>query len=91
MVQKATLQLCKSNVVIAECKVLGLISKLITALLWRVIERNKHVLDMNNYYELLLDFLKEQGQCAFDFINADKYPFEEELIVKDKFYDCLCI
>lgn len=25
------------------------------------------------------------------FINADKYPFEEELIVKDKFYDCLCI
>lgn len=90
-VQKATLQLCKSNVVIAECKVLGLISKLITAPLWRVIERNKHVLDMNNYYELLLDFLKEQGQCAFVFINADKYPFEEALIVKDKFYDCLCI
>lgn len=43
------------------------------------------------YYELLVDFLKEQGQCAFDFINADKYPFEEELIVKDKFYDCLRI
>lgn len=59
--------------------------------MWRVIERNKHVLDMDNYYERLLDFLKEQGQCAFDFINADKCPFEEELIVKDKFYDCLCI
>lgn len=39
----------------------------------------------------MLDFLKEKGQCAFDFKNADKYPFEEELIVKDKFYDCLCI
>lgn len=89
--QKATLQLCKSNVVIAECRILGLISELITAPLCRVIERNKHVLNMNNYYDVLLDFLKEQGQCVFYFINADKYPFEEELIVKDKLYDCLCI
>ena len=89
-VQKATLQLCKSNVVIAECKVLGLISKLITAPLWRIIERNNHVLDMNNYYEVLLNFSKEQEQSAIDFINADKFPFEEDLIIKDKFYDCLC-
>ena len=87
-VQKATLQLCKSNVVIAECKVLGLISKLITAPLWRIIERNNHVLDMNNYYEVLLNFFKEQEQSAIDFINADKFPFEEDLIIKDKFYDC---
>ena len=89
-VQKATLQLCRSNVVIAECKVLGLISKLITAPLWRIIERNNHVLDMNNYYEVLLNFFKEQEQSAIDFINADKFPFEEDLIIKDKFYDCLC-
>lgn len=89
--QKATLQLCKSNVVIAECRILGLISELITAPLCRVIKRNKHVLNMNNYYDVLLDFLKEQGQCVFVFINADKYPFEEELILKSKLYDCLCI
>lgn len=45
---------------------------------------------MNNYYEVLLNFFKEQEQSAIDFINADKFPFEEDLIIKDKFYDCLC-
>ena len=51
--QKATLALSLSNVVIAQCKVLGLVSKLITGPLWRLIEQNKHVLDMNAHYETL--------------------------------------
>lgn len=63
-VQKVTLQLCKSSVVLAECKVLGLISKLITGPLWRIIEQNRHVLDMNFYYVSLLNFFKEQSENA---------------------------
>jgi hypothetical protein len=50
-VQKTTLQLYKSKIVMAECKVLGLMPKFVTGPLWWVIEQNKHVIHV---YELLL-------------------------------------
>lgn len=88
--QKATLSLCRSNLVMAECKVLGLISKLITAPLWRLIEKSdRHVLEMNAYYEKLLDFFEENSKDANSFINCEVFQFDEELTHKDKYFDCL--
>jgi hypothetical protein len=87
--QKATLALSLSNVVIAQCKVLGLVSKLITGPLWRLLEQNKHVLDMNAHYETLLNFLDSNSKDANSFINCETFPFDQTLVHKDKFYECL--
>lgn len=90
-VQKATLQLRKSAIVLAECKVLGLISKLVTGPLWRVIENSKHVLEMNNYYELLLNYFEKQSKDSMSFVNSTEFPFDEALIVKDRYYENLVV
>lgn len=42
--QKATLSVCRSNLVMTECKVPGSTSKIITGPLWRLIEKpDRHV------------------------------------------------
>ncbi|CAC5388507.1 unnamed protein product [Mytilus coruscus] len=87
--QKATFALCTSNVVVAECKVLPLMSKIVTGPLWRLIEENNHVLEMNFYYEMLLDFFNANSKDATSFINCETFPFGEHLINKDKYFDCL--
>ena len=84
--QKATLSLSLSSVVIAGCKVLGLISKIITGPLWRLIEQNQHVLNMNAHYEALLEFFDDSSKDASSFINCESYPFSEALVHKDKFF-----
>lgn len=77
--QKATLSLGRSNLVIAECKVLGLISKFITAPLWRLIEKtDRHVFEMNAHYEMLLDFFDENIKDATSFINGKVFPLDED-------------
>lgn len=43
----------------ASCRVLGLNLKLITAPLWRLIEQDSHILDMNMHYLELYTFLSE--------------------------------
>ena len=63
-VQKTTLKLCKQPVILAECKAIGLLSKIVTGPLWRIIEQNNHVLDMNSYYESLLDYFRECSEDA---------------------------
>lgn len=64
----------------------GLISKLITSPLWRLIEKNMHVLDMNSNYHQLLIYLERMSANANDFITGDECPFPSELIEKDKTY-----
>lgn len=61
---------------IAGCRVLGLISKLITAPLWRLIEQDSHILDMNMHYLELYTFLSEQSKDASDFMKGSS-PFPD--------------
>ena len=42
---------------IAACKVLGLVSKLIPAPFWRIVEQNINFLDMNAYFITLTAYL----------------------------------
>lgn len=66
---KLTLQLVKTPYIIACCKVLSLISKLITAPLWRLIENNKHVLDLNENYHALLQYLERMSKDTNAFLK----------------------
>lgn len=59
---------------IAGCRVLGLISKLITTPLWRLIEQD--ILDMNMHYLELYTFLSEQSKDASDFMKGSS-PFPD--------------
>lgn len=61
---------------IAGCRVLGLISKLITVPLWRLIEQDSHILDMNMHYLELYTFLSEQSNDASDFMKGSS-PFPD--------------
>ena len=51
---------------IAGCKSLGLIDKLITGPLWRLLESSVHILDMSHHYQNLLGFFQE---CSIDASN----------------------
>ncbi|CAC5358011.1 unnamed protein product [Mytilus coruscus] len=86
---KLTLQLVKKQYILACCKVLGLISKLITAPLWRLIESNMHVLDMNTNYLSLLTYLDRMSKDSTDFITGEEFPFPRELVEKDKMLEKL--
>lgn len=86
---KLTLQLVKKTYIIACCKVLGLISKLITAPLWRLIESTKHVLHLNENYFALLQYLERMSKDANSFVSGEEYPFSDDLMEKDKIFDNL--
>ena len=55
LLQSVLSDICNSDN-LASAKVLGLISKLITAPLWRIIESKDSVLDMNVHFKNLHDF-----------------------------------
>ena len=63
---------------LAGAKILGLLSKLVSAPLWRFIESPGHILDMNVHYHTLVHFLDtastEEG-VASDFLYGNSTPF----------------
>jgi hypothetical protein len=44
---------------------------------------------MNAHYETLLNFLDSNSKDANSFINCETFPFDQTLVHKDKFYECL--
>ena len=87
--QKAVLWGTKQDLLIACCKVLGLISKLVTAPLWRILESGTHILDMNAHYLKLLEFFEIMSTDASDFVRGNDSPFDDEYINSDDTYTCL--
>ena len=87
--QKIILCLIKKPQLIAVCKVLGLVSKLITAPFWRIVEQNINILNMNAYFDTLTAYLERPSKDASGFINREEYPFEMTSIVKDKVFEAL--
>lgn len=68
---------------------LSLISKLITAPLWSLIENNKHVLDLNENYHALLQYLERMSKDANAFLSGEDYSFPNDIIEKDYILDKL--
>jgi hypothetical protein len=68
---------------------LELISKLISAPLWRLIENNVHVLDLNTNYHALVSYLDKMSKYASVFINGEDYPFADQFIEKDYVFEKL--
>ena len=79
-------------VFIVGCRVLGLLNKLITAPLWRITEKEGHILDMCETYNTLHTFL---GECINDdnklqeFIQGNLSCFPEHDISKDEVFASL--
>ena len=84
---KAVSMDCKEILFLAGCKTLGLISKFLTAQLWRLIEMPGNILDINGQYFTLTSFLDEaaidEGITA-QFMLGEKTPFDSIIDNSDK-------
>ncbi|XP_033730479.1 uncharacterized protein LOC117319875 [Pecten maximus] len=83
---KAVLLDAKETLFLAGAKVLGLVSKFITAPLWRLIEAPGHILDMNMHFETLVDFLEKTSTdtvLAQEFLKGQSTPFNSEVDSSD--------
>lgn len=77
----------KIQFLIAGCKALGRICKLITTLLWNLIERKDiHIMDMNKHYLELTTFLNDASQDLDDFMFGRMLPFGENTYIKGTKY-----
>ena len=85
---------------IAGCKALGLVCKLVTTPLWRLLERKRHIFDMNKKYLEMTTFLKDASTNAEDFMCGQMKPFDDipvkedywfHELIKPSVYDVDCI
>lgn len=81
----------KISFFIAGCKALGLVCKLITTPLWHLIERKDlHIMDMNNFYLQLTNYLKDSVNNIDDFMAGRLLPFGGDTYLKqDKIFESL--
>ena len=79
---------------------LGLVCKLVTTPLWRLLERKRHIFDMNKKYLEMTTFLKDASTNAEDFICGQMKPFDDiqvkedywfHELIKPSVYDVDCI
>ena len=74
----------------AGLKALGLISKLVTGPLWRIVEqKGTHILSLNHYYKDLQTFLINSSHDSSNFMKGEYIPFPSEFVKKDKRYEQL--
>lgn len=72
---------------LAGAKALGLISTFITTPLWRLLEEKGHILDMNEKYKMLVDFLQKavmDAEVASSFTTREQTPFNTVIEEDDK-------
>ena len=87
---KAVLADVKVPEFLAGCKALGLINKIVTGPLWRVIEsKDVSILDMNTHYRRLLDCLNEWSIDASDVVSAEAMLFPDYSPTQDAIFDSL--
>ena len=75
---------------IAGCKALGIISKIVTAPLWRVLEcKDVTILDMNERFRTLLTSLKNWSCDPTSVISGDAFAFDDFPPKEDDIYQSL--
>ena len=69
---------------------MGLIDKLITGPLWRILESDIHILDIPEYYTKLRIFFKETtAQNINSVMIGERIPFTPDLIKRDEIWETL--
>ena len=86
---KAILEDASNELYIAGCRALGLIDKLVTGPLWRILESDIHILDVSSEYTQLLQFFTECSNDASQFLTGEKVPFPGTPINKDEIWAAL--
>jgi len=87
---KAVLADIKVPEFLAGCKALGLINKVVTGPLWRVIEsKDISILDMNTHYRRLLDCVNEWSVDASDVVSGEVTLFPDYPPTQDEIFDSL--
>ena len=88
---KAVLEDASNTNYIAGCKALGIIDKVITRPLWRILESDIHILNIPDYYAKLKTFF---SGCTVQNIDAvakgENTPFGIDLIHTDEIWESLC-
>ena len=75
---------------LAGCKALGIINKVITGPLWRVLEdKDITILDMNGRFQTLLSCLDEWSVDASPVISGNAVVFDDFPPTVDAIYECL--
>lgn len=87
---KAVLEdMCNDNY-IAGCKALGLVDKLITGPLWRILESDVHILDIPEHYRKLKAFLSEcTSQNITAVMRGKNIPFDVKYMTCDGLWEAL--
>ena len=83
----------KEDLYLAGCKGFGLISKIITGPLWRLLESPGHIFDMNRYCKQIIDFLLKgdsDTQLVVKFCNGTESPFNTIFDRDDKLVQSFC-
>ena len=89
---KALLADAQEPLYVAGCKVLGIVNKAISSPLWRVTEKDGHILDLCEIYTGLVAFLTkvtEDSDRLADFAYGRINFFDDEYIEKDEVYDAV--
>ena len=72
---------------VAGCRALGLINKIITGPLWRVLESdNVMILEMNTYFHVLITKLDEWAQDASRLLQGDAELYADYPPIKDEIW-----
>ena len=72
---------------VAGCRALGLINKIITGPLWRVLESdNVTILEMNTYFDVLITKLDEWAQDASRLLQGDAELYADYPPIKDEIW-----
>ncbi len=74
----------------ATLKVLALMSRLVTSPLWRLLESDLHMLEMNENYRKLVEYLNEQAEDPAKFLRGVVAPFGMDSVNRDAFFPVFC-
>ena len=66
----------------AGCKALGLVNKIITGPLWRVLESDISILEMNSYYQVLVTHSDKWALNAADVLSGEPFFFQISHLLK---------
>ena len=85
---RAVLEDLKVSEFLAGCRALGLISKIITSPLWRVLESDISILDKNEKYSHMIQCMERWAQNA-EALTGTAVVFEDTPIKKDEIWEAL--
>ena len=88
---KAVLSDLQIQSYLCGCRALGLINKFVTGPLWRLLESEIHILDLNKHYQKICSLFFDLSADASEFMLGNVIFFENIQISKDGIYSSLLL